>query len=141
MVLTTCWGIVPPPAEPVAITKSPLLPSAAILNTIVGAIELRGRFFGATRLAISMPAASVGAAEKSVNWLFSRNPLVMWNEPMLDSTVVVAVSTLPAPSTMVNWFVPCSTVLSAASGIGPRLPACAVPMLLVVTISAARLFI
>ena len=53
--------------------------------------------------------ASVGVAEKSVSWLFSRNPLVMWNEPMLDSTVVVALSTLPCASTIVNWFVPCST--------------------------------
>ncbi len=32
----------------------------------------------------------------------------MWNEPMLDSTVVVAVRTLPSRSTIVNWFVPCS---------------------------------
>ena len=59
---------------------------------------------------------------------------------MLDSTVVVAVSALPLPSTIVNWLVPCSTRLgSMPSGTGPRLPAAAVPMLVVKLISAARL--
>ena len=48
---------------------------------------------------------------------------------MLDSTVVVAVRTLPSRSTIVNWLVPCSTVLAIPIGTGPRVPAAAVPML------------
>lgn len=140
-VFSTYCGIVPPPGEPVAITKSPFEPSAATLNTMVGAIELRGRLPGCTRFATSAPLLSVGEAEKSVNWLLSRKPCVMWNEPMLDSTVVVALSTLPSPSTIVNWLVPCSIrVVSTPSGIAPRSPGCAVPMLLVVLIRAARCF-
>ena len=63
-VFITYWMIAPPPGEPVAITKSPGL---SPLNTSVGAMVLRGRLLGATRLAIGVPAESTGAAEKSVS--------------------------------------------------------------------------
>ncbi|MPN38173.1 hypothetical protein SDC9_185697 [bioreactor metagenome] len=82
----------PPPGDPVAITSSPGL---SPLNTSVGAMVLRGRLPGATRLAMGVPLASTGAAEKSVSWLVSRKPSTMWNEPMLDSTVVVIDTALP----------------------------------------------
>jgi L-aminopeptidase/D-esterase-like protein len=80
-VLATYWMMVAPPGEPVARRNSHARrPLAA--NTSVGAIELRGRLPAATRLAIGAPLASVGAAEKSVNWLFSRKPpRVMWKAP------------------------------------------------------------
>ena len=81
--------IVAPPGEPVPMTNSPRALPLPLRNTSVGAIELRGRLPAATRLAIRLPLASVGAGEKSVSWLFSRKPRVMWNEPMPDSTVVV----------------------------------------------------
>ena len=84
--------MVPPPGEPVAITKSP---GSVPLNTRVGAMVLRGRLPGATRLAMGTPAPSAGWAEKSVSWLASRKPPTMWNEPMLDSTVEVIDTTLP----------------------------------------------
>ena len=64
-----------PPGEPVAIKKSSREPSAACLNTSVGAMELRGRFSAAMRLAIG-PLASDGSNEKSVSWLLSKNPRV-----------------------------------------------------------------
>ena len=88
--------MVEPPGEPVAMRNSPRLPSLLVRNISVGAIELRGRLLAATRLAIGAPVLSVGAAEKSVNWLFSRKPpRVMWKAPKADSTVVVIDTTLP----------------------------------------------
>ena len=128
-VFTTYWMIVPPPGEPVPITKSPLVPSAAILKTSVGAIELRGRLPGWTRFAIGAPVLSVGVAEKSVSWLLRMKPRVMWYEPKPLSTVVVITSALPFLSTIVMWVVPLSGVRSTPSGTAPRLPATAVPML------------
>ncbi|MNL43660.1 hypothetical protein D3C87_1661830 [compost metagenome] len=89
-------------------------------------------------MATGTPPLSVGWAEKSVIWLLSRKPLVMWNDPMLDSTEVVALTTLPSASTMVNWFVPCSISDATPSGTEPRFPAVAVPMLTVGEINAAR---
>ena len=74
-VLTTNWMMDAPPGEPVAIRKSPREPSAACLNTSVGAMELRGRFSAVMRLAIG-PLASDGSNEKSVSWLLSKNPRV-----------------------------------------------------------------
>ena len=84
--------MVPPPGEPVAITNSP---GPVPLKTRVGAMVLRGRLPGATRLATGTPAASAGCTEKSVSWLVSRKPPTMWYEPMLDSTVEVIDTTLP----------------------------------------------
>ena len=72
-VLLTNWMIDAPPGDPVPITKLPIEPSAALANTSVGDIELRGRFSGPTRLAMG-PAVSLGWKEKSVSWLFSRKP-------------------------------------------------------------------
>ena len=91
-VFSTYWMMVPPPGEPVAMRKSP---GAVPLNTRVGAMVLRGRLPGATRLATGVPELSAGWAEKSVSWLVSRKPPTMWKEPMLDSTVEVMDSTLP----------------------------------------------
>ena len=131
----------PPPADPVAITKSPGWPLAAVRNTSVGDIELRGRLLAAMLLAIGAPAASIGDAEKSVSWLLRIIPLLMWNEPMLDSTVVVAETTLPLPSTIEKWLVPYSGVVSIPRSTSVlNAPAVAVPMLAVSLISAARLF-
>ena len=66
-VLLTNWMMLGPPGEPVAIRKSPLEPSLALANTMVGAIELRGRLFGSILFAIGAPWPSVGFGEKSVN--------------------------------------------------------------------------
>ena len=98
---------------------------------------LRGRLPGATRLATGAPAASTGAALKSVSWLFSMIPRAMWNEPSVDSTVVVIVTTLPSLSTIEMCVVPCSGVLSMPSGGAPKSPAAAVPMLRVQADQAA----
>src|SRR6478735_6656804 len=54
-VFTTYWMMVEPPGEPVAIANSPTLPSAALRNTRVGAIELPGRLLACTRLATGVP--------------------------------------------------------------------------------------
>ncbi|MNL12877.1 hypothetical protein D3C87_1337580 [compost metagenome] len=140
-VFTTYWMIVPPPGEPVPITNSPMLPSAFFLNTSVGAIVLRGRLPGATRLAnftFGVTEVSIGLSAKSVSWLFSRKPCVMWNEPMLPSTVVVITTTLPCLSTTVKCVVPCSSVLSMPSGTSPRSPALARFMLFVRLMRLAR---
>ena len=72
-VLLTNWMIDAPPGDPVPITKLPIEPAAALANTSVGDIELRGRVSGPARLAMD-PAASLGWKEKSVSWLFSRKP-------------------------------------------------------------------
>ena len=142
MVLVTNWMMVAPPGEPVAMRNSPRVPSAAVRNSSVGAIELRGRLPAATRLAMGAPVESVGEAEKSVSWLFSRKPpRVMWKAPKPDSMVVVIDTTLPRPSTTVICVVPfsgdgpCTPVgVAVASG-----PAVAVPMLRVRSIRPARL--
>jgi hypothetical protein len=59
-----------PPGLPALITSWPL----ALSNTSVGDMDERGRLPGSTRLAMGLPAASVGARLKSVNSLFSRKP-------------------------------------------------------------------
>ena len=61
--------ILEPPGDPV--TSSRL---SSPSSTIVGDIELRGRFPGCTRLAIGSPFPPVAAKEKSVSSLLSRNP-------------------------------------------------------------------
>jgi hypothetical protein len=100
-------------------------------------MELRGRLPGCTRLATG-PSVVLGMAAKSVSWLLSTKPRVTWKEPMLDSTVVVMLSALPWASTMLMWVVPDSlTSTTPCEGV-PKLPAWAVPMLLVVEMSAAR---
>ena len=130
--------MVAPPGEPVPIRKSPIEPSSAILNTSVGAIELRGRLLAWMRLAIG-PLESLASTEKSVSWLFSRKPRVKWNEPMPLSIVVVMTTTLPSLSTIDMCVVPLpSCTLLPAGVLVANTPACAVPMLRVVEISAAR---
>ena len=76
-----------PPGEPRAARK---LPSA--LNTIVGAIDERGRLPGATALAICVPSSVAGRNEKSVSWLFRRKP------PVTPSSAVTSASELTARS-------------------------------------------
>ena len=63
----------------------------------------------------------------------------MWNAPKPPSTVVVMTSALPSLSTIVMCVVPLSAVLATPSGTGPRLPGCAVPMLVAKLIRSARL--
>ncbi len=94
-VLTTNWMITEPPGDPTTIRMSPRPPSGVRSKTSVGAIELRGRLPGSTRLATGSPSSSTGSAEKSVSWLLRRKPSVMWNEPKADSMVVVMDATLP----------------------------------------------
>ena len=138
-VLPTYWMMVAPPGEPVAMRNSPRAPVLSLRNTSVGAIELRGRLPAATRLAMGSPPASVGAAEKSVSWLFSRKPpRVMWKAPKPLSMVVVNDTTLPRPSTTVMCVVPFSLPGADRPPTGPRSPAGAVPMLRVRLIKLAR---
>ena len=66
---------------------------------MVGLIDERGRLPGSNRLAIGTPSLWV-LNEKSVNSLFSRNPLVINREPNPFSIVVVIDSTLPYWSTI-----------------------------------------
>ena len=73
-----------PPGEPITSTSSP---SAS--NTMVGAIELRGRLPASTRLATGRPSSS-GAKEKSVSSLLSRKPPTIRCEPKPASIVVVS---------------------------------------------------
>ena len=75
--------MVPPPGEPMLITSRP-----SRSNTRVGAIELRGRLPGSTRLATG-PSSLLGRKEKSVSWLLSRKPSTKSREPKAFSTLVV----------------------------------------------------
>ena len=69
------WASMPPSSTPISVllTNWMIDAPAALANTSVGDIELRGRFRGPKRLAMG-PAASLGWKEKSVSWLFSRKP-------------------------------------------------------------------
>src|SRR5512135_2347096 len=82
-----------PPGDPTVATSWP----EALSNTRVGAIELRGRLPGSTRLATGRPP-DCGTNEKSVSWLFSRKPRTITRAPNTSSIVVVA-SALPYLST------------------------------------------
>ena len=73
-----------PPGDPISSTGEPS-PS----NTMVGAIELRGRLPGATALASGRPARSTGRKAKSVSSLLSRKPAAHRREPNPLSIVVV----------------------------------------------------
>ena len=84
----------------------------------MGAIVLRGRFPGCTRLAMGTPSGPTGSAEKSVSWLLRMKPSTKWNEPNDDSTVVVNDAALPSASTMLTWLVPCSGT-GGAGDAGP----------------------
>ena len=65
------------------------------VETMVGAIDERGRLPGSTRLATGLPSAT-GTNEKSVSWLLSRKPLsVMSAAPNASSIVVVIATALP----------------------------------------------
>src|SRR4029450_3592144 len=68
-VFTTNWIITEPPGEPNTAYSGPLAPGwpgAPRSNTSVGAIVLRGRLPGCTRLATGTPSLT-GSAEKSVS--------------------------------------------------------------------------
>ena len=75
------------------------------LNTMVGAIELRGRLPGSTRLATGRPSRA-GRKEKSVSSLLSRKPRTINCEPNAPSMVVVIDTALPSPSMIEIWLVP-----------------------------------
>ena len=90
-----------PPGLPTAMSRAPLLPS----NTRKGAIELRGRLPGATRLATA-PPSSTGRKLKSVSSLLSRNPRTMMRLPKNASIVVVIETALPSRSTIEICVVP-----------------------------------
>ena len=110
-VFSTYCGMTAPPGEPATMYRSPGVvasPLSAPLNTIVGAIEDRGRFPPSTLLATGLLASSSGSSEKSVSWLLSMNPPTMWKEPNAASTLVVIDAALPSPSTTLMWLVPFS---------------------------------
>ena len=125
-----------PPGEPSAITTRPS-PS----NTRVGAMELRGRLPGSSRLATGPPSRS-GRKEKSVNWLLSRKPRTMIREPNVVSMLVVMATALPSASTTLKWVV--ETPRAGSSGVWrnpvstPGMPGCALPRLRPTAISPAR---
>ena len=137
MVFTTNWMISAPPGEPTIAYSGPR-PVGTWSNTSVGAIELRGRLPGWTRLATGAPSGPAGSAAKSVSWLFRMNPSTMWNEPNADSTVVVSAAALPYSSTTLIWLVPCSGMGAGVAGGAANSPGFAVPMLRCSEISAAR---
>src|SRR6476619_4900743 len=126
-VFTTNWMITEPPGDPVTAYSGPR-PDAAWSNTRVGAMVLRGRLPGWTRLGTGTPSGPRGSAAKSVSWLLRMNPSTMWNEPNADSTVVVIEAALPLVSTMLIWLVPCSGGGGAGAVGGPNSPGFAVPM-------------
>src|SRR6267143_1592912 len=70
-----------PPGEPITMKSFPFSS-----NTMVGAIELRGRFFASTRLATGLPPSS-GSQEKSVSSLLRKNPRTIWRLPNAASTL------------------------------------------------------
>src|SRR5829696_3220958 len=119
-VLATNWMITEPPGEPATAYSGPR-PVPDLSNTNVGAMVLRGRLPGSTRLGTGTPSLT-GSAAKSVSWLLRMNPSTMWNEPNADSTVVVSAAALPCVSTMLIWLVPCSGVGGAGSVGGPNSP-------------------
>src|SRR5690606_1968324 len=129
-VLTTNWMIAAPPGEPSTANSCPRAPggpAGAGSNTIVGAIVLRGRLPGWTRLATGVPSSSTGSAAKSVSWLFSMNPSTIRNEPNDDSMEVVNAAALPCASTMLMWLVPCSGTGTGAPAGASNSPGGAVP--------------
>ncbi len=65
---------------------------------MTGAMDERGRLPGATAFATGRPS-STGRNEKSVSWLFRKNPPTARPEPNSDSTVVVIETTSPPAST------------------------------------------
>ncbi len=107
-----------PPGEPIASTSAPLERS----STSVGDIELRGRLPGATLLAIGAPAASVGAAEKSVSWLFSRKPRTIRRAPNAFSIELVIDTASPRASTIDRCVVAARSSLAAAPPPGAAPP-------------------
>src|SRR5262245_30779387 len=110
-----------PPGEPSAAHGVPVAS-----KTMVGAIELRGRFPGASALAMGLPAASIGRKAKSVSSLLSRKPAAHRREPKAASMLLVMATTLPAASTTEKWLVPAaSTVASMPSA--PPLCFCGLP--------------
>ncbi|MNI59414.1 hypothetical protein D3C73_1145750 [compost metagenome] len=88
-----------PPGDPTNMTG---LPSR---NTMIGAIELRGRLPGSTRLATSLPSGSLNDEEKSVISLFNKKPRTKILLPNSLSMVVVMDSALPCLSTATRWLV------------------------------------
>ncbi len=128
-----------PPGEPTAATNAP----SALRSTIAGDIEDRGRLPPATAFATGRPAASTAVNEKSVSWLFRKNPPTARPEPNSDSTEVVIEITSPWSSTMTKWLVPGTSsvasnperVITAPGGV----PASGVPATARSPISCARL--
>src|ERR671918_1881925 len=104
--------IMDPPGEPTASTGSPSS------STIVGLIELRGRFRPSTLL--GWPTRS---KLKSVSSLFSRKPHpgTVIPFPPVDSIVYVYVTTFPHRSATVRWvvFSPPAAVAAAVAAAPP----------------------
>ena len=88
-----------PPGEPMTRTRRP-----SWSNTMVGAIELRGRLPGSTRLATGRPSRS-GTKAKSVSSLLSMKPRTMSCAPNACSMLLVSATALPASSTTERWLV------------------------------------
>ncbi len=90
-----------PPGEPSTASTSSL-PS----NTIVGAMVLRGRFPGSTRLAIGAPCL-VNRREREVGQLVvEQEARRQTPEPNAPSMVVVIDTALPSSSITEIWLVP-----------------------------------
>src|SRR5262249_51014082 len=93
-VLATNGMICGPPGEPATSSSRPLAS-----NTMVGAMELRGRLPGPTRLATGCPSRS-GWKAKSVSSLLSRKPSTICRDPNALSMLVVKLRASPSASTM-----------------------------------------
>ena len=109
-------------------------------STKVGAIELRGRFSGCTRLATRLPSASRSVNEKSVNWLLSKKPRTICRLPKPFSIVVVMEIALPLRSTIDMWLVDGRfSEVSVPAVLAPEgMPATGVPMVFVMLMSLER---
>ena len=104
-----------PPGDPTVITSRP-----SLSVTIIGDMELRGRFRGWTRLATGLPRTE-GTSEKSVSSLLSRKPRTMSRDPKMFSIVVVIETALPLPSMMLKWLVDGSSRGLVATEFGRRI--------------------
>ena len=109
-------------------------------NTIVGAIELRGRLPPSTRFATRYPSFT-GTMSKSVSWLLRIAPSTVRPEPNGPSTVVVTSTTLPAPSVTARSVVPATscTLASTRFGAPGGVPAAMLVIVFVGSISFERL--
>ena len=95
-----------PPGEPSAATNRPVSRFEHDHRR-----HRRTRAFAAGhRVRHRMACSSTARNEKSVSWLFRKNPPTARPDPNSDSTEVVIDTTLPSSSTITKWLVPGSFV-------------------------------